>query len=447
MNPPHIRQHNRTKTVTVLLTTLVGSGLLAQAQITNVDKLEQENQDLKQRLDKLENILKKEGITPNADAKDPPVAALTSVTISGFVEASYFSDVAQQHDNHPPGYLWNSSLNSFTLNKLKLTLASPAVDKDKWDAAYRASIIWGSDAPVVDTGSHTTVDGVSVAAGNGFSWIREAYIELNVPIGTGLDIRAGDLISLLNYESGDGGAVNDNFSQGYQWYYTGNPPNVGIQAGYDFNDYVGIKLRLQNGLYSGPVSIGPKTFIGGLYINPVKIASLAFLGFAGHQDFSPGWDIFGGSFIGSVKLIPSCNFTFGTEEDYFHFSSFDSTGAGFPGAATSGDFWSLGGWLGVDVCPKLRVALRGEYLCDPTGFGTVYNSPAPLSDASFPAAIYATGAGQDLESVALTFDYKPVAMVKVQPEIRWNHSNYMGGFGMDGKKDQVIVGMGVSYMF
>ena len=61
--------------------------------------------------------------------------------------------MASSKDNHPAGYLWNTNLNSFTVNEVKLTLASPAVDKDKWDAAYRASFIWGSDAPVVDTGS------------------------------------------------------------------------------------------------------------------------------------------------------------------------------------------------------------------------------------------------------------------------------------------------------
>jgi Putative beta-barrel porin-2, OmpL-like. bbp2 len=441
-----MHQHIRTKSFAIMSAAIAAflaiGALTVQAQ-TDTNKLEQENKELKSRLDRLEDILRKEGITPTDAPKDPPVAAMTSVSISGFVTASYFSDLSDSHDNHPPGYLWNSTLNSFTLNKIKLTLASPAVDKDKWDAAYRTSFIWGSDAPVVDTGS--TAGGV--AAGNGFSWVREAYVEVNVPIGTGLDLRAGDLISLLNYESGDGGAVNDNFSQAYDWYYTGNPPNVGIQAGYDFNQYIGIKVRLENGLYSGPASTGPKTFMGGLYVNPIPMASLAFLGFVGHQDFTPGWDIAGGSFIGSFKLITNCNFTLGTEADYFRFSSFDSTIAGFPGAADSGDFWSIAAWLGADICSNLRVALRGEFLADPTGFGTVYNSPAPLSDASFPTAIYATGAGQDLESVALTLDYKPVPTVKVQPEIRWNHSNYASGFGIDAKKDQIIVGMGVSYLF
>jgi hypothetical protein len=191
---------------------LVAGGFTAHAQTdtpstSNPTKLEQENQDLRKRLDNLEHILEKEGLKPSGPGAlaDPPVGALTDVTISGFVSTSYFYDVGNSKDNHPAGYLWNTSLNSFSINKIKLTLASPAVDKDKWSAAYRASFIWGQDAPIVDTGS---------VAHPGFSWLREAYVELNVPIGTGLDIKAGELISLLNYESGDGGAANGNFSQG-----------------------------------------------------------------------------------------------------------------------------------------------------------------------------------------------------------------------------------------
>jgi hypothetical protein len=441
-----MHQNTRQKTIAAL-SAVVGALVVggfpahAQSESTNATKLEQENQELRQRLDKLELLMEKEGLKPSGSAAsaDPPVAAMTSVSISGFVEASYFSDLADTHDNHPPGYLWNTSLNSFTLNKFKLTLASPAVNKDKWDAAYRTSFIWGSDAPVVDTGS--TAGGV--AAGNGFSWIREAYLELNVPIGTGLDLRAGDLISLLNYESGDGGAANDNFSQSYAWYYTGNPPNVGIQAGYDFTDWIGIKLRLQNGLYSGPVSIGGKTFIGGLYLKPIQNLWVDLLGFAGHQDISAppvapgGWDIAGGSILAGYTINTNWNLAVGNEDDYFHYT--------IPGG--SGDFWSVSCWLGADMCPKVRLALRAEYLCDPSGFGTYFNSPPPGADAAFPGTF--PGEGQDLEEVTLTLVYKPVPTVKVQPEIRWNHSNYASGFGPadESKKDQIIVGMGVSYLF
>lgn len=418
--------------------------MIAHAQ-TDASKLEQENQDLKARLDKLEDLLKKEGITSSSESKDPPVAAMSSISLSGFVTASYFYDLNNKADSHPVGYLWNTALNQFTLNKVKLTLASPAVDKDKWDAAYRVSLLYGQDATVDNSSSGKLV---------GYGAIREAYVELNAPIGTGLDIRAGELISLLNYESGDGGAANYNFSQGYQWWYTGNGPAAGIQLGYDFNDVVGIKLRLQNGMYTGEADSGSKTLMGGLYINPDKKTSLAFLGFAGRQDFTPPWYLDGASFIGSRQLCETYNLTFATEFDYFHYSGFDPSEAyvgtnALTGAPDHGDFWSIGGWLQADFTPTLGGALRAEFLDDPTGFGTFWNSPNPAAleygTAGFPAAIYSTGAGQELTEVTLTLDWKPVSTIKIQPEVRWNHSDFGGAFA--GRKNQIIVGMGASYIF
>jgi hypothetical protein len=438
-----MHQNTRQETLAVLsavIGVIVAGGFSAHAQTdTNATtKLEQENSELRKRVDNLENILVKEGLKPagSAAAADPPVSALTDITLSGFVSTSYFYDVGNHQDNHPAGYLWNTSLNSFTINKIKLTLASPAVDKTKWDAAYRVSFIWGQDAPITDTGS--THD-------PGFSWLREAYAELNIPIGTGLDVKAGELISLLNYESGDGGAANGNFSQGYQWYYTGNPPEGAVQLSYDFNDMFGLKLRLANGLYTGPVDTGSKTFLGGFYVKPDKKTSLAFLGFDGRQDFSPSWTIAGVSFIGSRQLFEQHNVSFATEFDYFRFSGFNHDGAGLASGASSGDWWSIGGWFSADLIPKLGATLRVEYLTDPTGFGTIYNSPPPGSDAAFPTAIYTTGAGQALTSVAFTLDYMATAALKIQPEIRWNHSSYPGS--LNGERDQMIIGMGASYMF
>jgi hypothetical protein len=421
----------------------------AQSDTTSTDnKLEQENQELRKRLDNLEQILEKEGLKPSGSGAkaDPPVSAMSEVTLSGFVSTSYFYDAASTQDKHPTGYLWNTTLNSFTVNKVKLTLASPPVEKDKFDAAYRVSFIWGQDASTVDTGS---------VGDAGFSWIREAYVDLNIPIGTGLDVKAGELISLLNYESGDGGAVNGNWSQGYQWYYTGNPPAGAVQLGYDFNDMFGLKLRLQNGLYTGPIDADSKTFVGGFYVKPDKKTSLTFLGFVGRQDIgelvaSPNYTLAGGSFIGSRQLFESHNVTFATEVDYFRFSGFNVADAGFASGPGKGDWWSAGGWLSADLVPKLGVTLRGDFIDDPTGFGTIYNSPPPghgtaSADTAFPAGIYTTGAGQQLFSATFTLDYQVTAALKLQPEIRWNHSSYAGA--LNGKRDQVIVGMGASYMF
>ena len=72
---------------------------------------------------------------------DPPVGAMTDIMLSGFVTTSYFHDSSEPpaSDGHvSPGYLWNRVNDNFTLNKVKLTLASPAVERsgDKFGAAF-----------------------------------------------------------------------------------------------------------------------------------------------------------------------------------------------------------------------------------------------------------------------------------------------------------------------
>lgn len=418
----------------------VAGGFSAYAQTdTNSPNLEQENQELRARLDKLEDLMKKEGIAPSGELNTTvPVKALQQISLSGFITASYFYDLASSKDNHPTGYLWNTSMNQFTLNKAEIILQGAALNKEAWDATFFLSLLYGQDQAVNDS------------SGGPYSAIRQAFLDMNIPIGTGLDFRVGEMTSLLNYESGDGGAVNDNFSQSYQWWYTGNGPADTVQLAYDFSDMFAVKLRLQNGLYNGEVGTGPKTLMGGFYVKPDKKTSLAFLGFEGRQNnIGNPYDLSGGSFIGSRQLTEAYNVTFATEADYFHFDKFDPTMSGFTSGARNGDFWSVGGWLTADVAPKVRLALRGELIDDPRGFGTIYNSPNPAAIEAgapgFSSSIYTSGSGQDLTEVTLTLDYSPVAWVKIQPEVRWNHSTVSSAFA--GKSDQVIVGMGASYIF
>jgi benzoyl-CoA reductase/2-hydroxyglutaryl-CoA dehydratase subunit BcrC/BadD/HgdB len=104
-------RRKRPAALSAVVGAMVAGGFTAHAQTAySTNKLEQENQELRKRWTNGSKLLEKEGLKPSGSgmAADPPVAAMTSVTISGFVEASYFSDVADTHDNHPPGYLWNT---------------------------------------------------------------------------------------------------------------------------------------------------------------------------------------------------------------------------------------------------------------------------------------------------------------------------------------------------
>lgn len=391
-----------------------------------LEKLEKENQELRQRLDTLETMAQKEGLLPSNGKVDPPVSALSSIELSGFVTTSYFHDSTEppaSNGHISPGYLWNRVNDSFTLNKVKITLASPPVQNsgDKWDAAFRVSLIAGSDAPIVNTKASTI----------GFDYLREAYVELNVPIGTGLNVRVGELISLLNYESGDGGAVNANFSQGYQWFFTGNPPAAGIQLGYNICDWLDVKFRVQNGLYAGPVdNNSSKTLMGSIGIHPTKSLWCNLLGFGGREDAGFVQSVWGASLIGGWQ--PTDQLGFATEFDYFNFHNPDTFVP--PGDSP---VWSIGGWATYDFTKKVGLALRGEYLDDKDGVDAAGGALGFQNPA---------GTGQRLASVALTLNYKPLPNIKIQPEIRYDHTSYPGGF-VDGKQNRVFYGAGISYLF
>jgi hypothetical protein len=170
------------KTVGLCLGAVVGGTALlhpvsaraaGDAGTNNLEKLSKENQDLKKRLDVLEAMAQKEGLLPSGSKPgDPPVSALSDVTLGGFVTTSYFHDSTKppaSMGHISPGYLWNRVNDSFSINKVKITLASPQVQNtgEKWDAGYRVSLIAGQDAPIVNTKSGIT----------GFDYLREAYVE------------------------------------------------------------------------------------------------------------------------------------------------------------------------------------------------------------------------------------------------------------------------------
>jgi hypothetical protein len=380
-----------------------------------IQKLEQENQELKKRLDALESTAVKEGILPADKIPNKTLSFLSESKLSGFVTASYFYDTSNPPDGRSAGYLWSYRQNSFTLNKIKLTLEKPAERSgDKFDAGYSVSMIWGQDAQFVNTGSGL----------QGFGSLRQAYVDLNIPVGTGLDIKAGQLISLLNFESGDGGATNPNFSQGNQWYFTGNGPSAGVQAGYEFNEYVDFKARVQNGLFTGAVDNNSfKTLMGSLGIKPDKKTAMNLIGFGGREGADDAQWLKGGSFIGSRQLFETYNVNFATEFDYFNLDQ----------KAGSTDWWSIGGWLWADFTPKIGLAFRMDYIGDKHGVGTSGLLDFPVNN------------GQDMTSVTLTLNVKPVPNVKIQPEIRYDHTTLQNGFG--NHNDRWIIGMGASYLF
>jgi len=398
----------------------VASGMAADASTdpSTVEKLTQENQELKARMDALELLAQKEGLLPSGKPAPKFVSSMSDITISGFVQASYFYNTDSPSDGYSDGYLWNTRNGSFSINKVKVTIASKPVETDKWDAGFRTSLMYGEDAPVLNTGGEN----------QGLEELREAYVELNAPLGTGLNIKAGQLISLLNWESGDGGAANPNFSQGHQWFYTGNGPSACVQVGYEFTEKVGAKFRIQNGMYAGAIDNNQaKTYMGSVNFKPNDALWFNVIGFGGNE--ASGLDVAGFSTLGGYKVTEKLGTGF--EYDYF---DFDSDG-------NDGVLWSIGGWVWYDLTPTLQLAFRGEFLNDGDGVG-ILNINLPGRPNS---AITSTDSDGNISSLTLTATWMPAPRIRIQPEIRYDMTDYTDGY--DGQDTRFTIGAGVSYLF
>lgn len=407
--------------VSPIIRACLGGAIIAGMPINNLhaqdasrlEKLEMENAALKARLDALDG----KGDGPG---KSYIVKAMSDITISGFVQASYFYNTARPDDGVSDAFLWNTKDNSFSLNKFKLTIASKPVATDKWDAGFRASLIFGDDAPQLNSGGANGLGG----ANSSFNDLREAYVELNAPIGTGLNIKVGELISLLNYESGDGGAANPNFSQGNQWWFTGNGPSAGVQATYNFTDKLALVARIDNGLFQGPVDNNSgKAFSTSLNLKPT---SKLWMNIYGFWDDQPGDnETKGFGTIGGLQITDKLNT--GYEFDYFNFDN----------AGNRTDVWSIGSWTSFDFTPTTGFAFRADFIDSHGGV---------LGPAVRPGAgITTTDVDGNLASFTLTLNWRPAPNIKVQPEIRLDTTSFAEGLDSHGAR--LTIGAGVTYLF
>ena len=162
-----------------------------------------------------------------AEEKASPImTALSSTTISGYVDTSAQWNPGTGNANLPLYRFNNSSkADGFNLNVVQITIAKP-LDEGDWAAGYRADLWFGPDAKVLGTSS----TGINNSDFN----IRQAYVALRAPVGTGLDFKMGVFDSIIGYESLEAGN-NPNFTRSY-----GNSieptTHTGLLASYRFCD-------------------------------------------------------------------------------------------------------------------------------------------------------------------------------------------------------------------
>jgi hypothetical protein len=169
------------------------------------------------------------------------ITALSSTTLSGYVDTSAQWNLGTGNVD-APGYAYGGAAKAdgFNLNVVDLNLQKDADEKDGWGTGYRVELWAGPDAngaPNLGLGTSSTGTFADFA-------VKNAYVDLKVPVGTGIDFKMGVWDSMIGYEVADS-PYNPNFTRSYG--FSIEPTTfTGVQASYQINPFIGFSLGAAN---------------------------------------------------------------------------------------------------------------------------------------------------------------------------------------------------------
>ena len=362
-----------------------------------------------------------------AEEKASPVmTALSSTTISGYVDTSAEWNFGTGNANLPPYKFGGAGkADGFNLDVVQLRIDKP-LDEGDWAAGYRADFWFGPDANTLGT----TSTGMTMGNGSDFA-IRQAYVALRAPVGTGLDFKMGVFDSIIGYESVEAGN-NPNFTRSYG--HSIEPQTeTGLLASYRFCDMFSASVGVAdtvgptiNDRAFAPMNLPPssayaesyKTYMGSVALTAPD--SMGFLsgstlyagivnGFNdnGLQAFNTQSSVSTSYYVGATVATPVTGLRLG--------ASFDLLDV----AQAANNDWSFAGYLSYQATEKLSFHARAEYFKDKLNNALGQSGHEVLFGESGAPIV---GDGAQVLSLTGTVQYDLWKNVISRLELRWDHS-------------------------
>jgi hypothetical protein len=363
-----------------------------------------------------------------AEEKASPVmTALSSTTISGYVDTSAEWNPGTGNANPAP-YKFNSinKADGFNLDVIQLRIDKP-LDEQDWAAGYRADFWFGPDANVLGT----TSTGINTSDFG----IRQAYVALRAPVGTGLDFKMGVFDSIIGYESIEAGN-NPNFTRSYG--HSIEPQTeTGLLASYRFCDCFSASAGVADtvgptinnrayapvGGFGNTAPYGSATYAESYkaYMGSVALTAPDSMGFLS------GSTLYGGVVNGyseNASITADSRFT---QTSYYVGATVATPVTGLRAGAAfdyldlhqaNNDTWSIAGYLSYQATEKLSFHGRIEYFKD--------KNLTPGAAAGTQRGVLFTdlsnGDSAEVLSAAVTAQYDLWKNVISRLELRWDGS-------------------------
>ncbi|MBO7524095.1 MAG: outer membrane beta-barrel protein [Verrucomicrobia bacterium] len=345
-------------------------------------------------------IISTAAVVTAEEAENQVLTAVSGTTVSGYVDVSMNWQFGDLKTSSGRSLVNNANhQNGFNVDAVKLSVGKALEDDaSTWDAGYQADLIFGDLANIYSAGRLAS----NIA-------LQNAYVDLRVPIGNGLDVRAGLFQTVVGYESDDA-YLNPNISRSYG--YDLEPRHHGgalASYHFDLSDWI-------LGVHAGVAN----TYTGNRSSDSVRLTYLGALNlvFPESTGFLEGTEIYGGVvsgvdadnrgydapntanyYAGITLPLPVTGLRLGFSYDYRHEGSDNTWDGSWANAYAA--------YLAYDVTEKLTLANRIEYANGKAGTWTV--------------AANDWGKEDEYLSDTFTLSYKLWENVVTRAEFRWDH--------------------------
>jgi len=400
--------------------------------------------------------------TSTAAAPPTPslLTSLSATTISGYVDTSAVWNPGTGTANVAP-YAFNAGKqNGFNLDAVDIKLAHP-FEAGKWSAGYVAELSYGPDAQAIDGGAYP---------------IRQAYVDMEVPVGNGLEFKLGRFDNILGYETSDA-MNNPNWTRSYG--YTFEPTeHTGLLANYQFASW----MSLEAGVVDDVTTLGGSGSPSVVNARPESrrgLISLLTLTAPDSWGFLKGSALYGGLdygpgaasdmtewYAGLTLNTPVTGLSFGASWDSISDVAISTgdlagtmTGSGtvLPSTIDAGSFNAFAGYATYKINDKANIDGRIEY-AEGSALrileGVDNSSVVPSGAFGVPSTFVSPGALSKVIAVTGTFEYDLWANVMSRLEVRWDHNASGGGDAFGGetagvptKNNELLVAANIIYKF
>jgi hypothetical protein len=367
----------------------------------------------------------------------------TGVTVGAWANAgiTYNSDNPADKFNGPVTFADRAS--EFQLNQLNLFVQRAVeTSADKWDFGGRFDFMFGTDSVFTQAYGVPAYDVNTLQRLNRNNWdlhllrgqnrfydiaFPQAYAEMNVPIGNGLNVKAGHFYTPIGYETVP---APDNFfyTHAYTMQYGEPFTHTGFLGNYNVDDNWSVMAGVVTGSATGGWDGGWNKQLGswgGLagatWTSTDKNTSLNVSGTYGgtSEHSSQSWGLY--SIVGKHNFNEKTHLVIQHDHGY-------ANDVLVANGVKNAEWYGINTHFYYDVKDNLSVGLRGEWFRDQDGFrvwqpgrvaattndeGGVGVSSARGVSTSMPATYFAITAG---------VNWKPVSWLKVRPNVRydWN---------------------------